>query len=367
MNADRKEWLRQVGEATAPYRESRALAHDRRAAALRRLRRVDPARVPETTPRWHEARAAGQRHRIARVEGCHQTAILVRSCQGCGTESHRMLSCGAGLLCASCRTRTNQRLRSRFTRSRGVALREAQRRGLLVGFSRWTEKLITLTVPHQEHGLPMPPQRRVALLRDAWTRLLRALNRGPFSACPRTGVKPSWYRVTEWTPGSDRFGHPHIHLWSICPWIDRTWLVSAWRDALAAAGYAWSDGAQPVVDVRAARPRNGRSDDSIALELIKYMTKDLDSGGLVDPVLYALVYALFDGSRRTQGSSGFVARGEAERVVVPCSCGHVGCDSFVVAVGSESFDRHRDLVAVEQAARSRERRERLASSRGRVA
>jgi hypothetical protein len=245
-------------------------------------------------------------------------------------------------------------------------MREVANAGLLLGFARWSEKLITLTIPHDEHGLPMPPDRRVSLLRDAWTRFLRVLNRGPFA--PSRGVKPSWYRVTEWTPGQDGWGHPHIHLWAVCPWIDRVWLLRAWRESVAAAGYSWRDGAQPVIDVRATRPRNGRSDDSVALELVKYMTKDLDAGGLVDPELYALVYELFDGSRRTQGSSGFVARGEAERVPAPpCSCGHFGCDSFVVAVGSEAFEYHLHVIAEEQAARSRERRERLASSRGRVA
>jgi hypothetical protein len=364
VNADRKEWLRRVGEATAPYRQQKAEAHERRAEALRRLRRVDPARVPETTPKWHEARAAGQRHRPTRVERCHETGILVRACQGCGVQSRRMLSCGSALLCSQCRTRTNKRLRARFSRSRDVAMRDVQRRGLLVGFARWSEKLITLTVPHEEAGASMSPGRRVELLRGAWTRLLRWLNRsGAFSA---RGA--AWYRVTEWTPGSDGLGHPHIHLWAICPWIDRSRLLRAWRDALSACGYRWADeDAQPVIDVRSVRARNGRTDDAIALELLKYMTKDLDAGGLIDPELYALVYELFDGSRRTQGSSGFIARGQVERVVAPCSCGHVGCDAFVVAVGSESFNRHRDLIAVEQAARSRERALRLSSSLGGVA
>lgn len=365
MNAARAEWLQRVGEATAAHRERKAAVHESWAKVLRGIRRSDPARVPETTPRWHEARAAGHRHRVDRVEGCHKTGILVRACQGCGEQSRRMLSCGSALLCSQCRTRTNKRLRARFSRARDVAMREAQRRGRLLGLSRWSEKLITLTVPHDELGAPMSPERRVALLRGAWTRLLRWLNRsGLFSA---QGV--AWYRVLEWTPGSDGLGHPHIHLWAICPWIDRTRLLAAWRSALSACGYRWADDdAQPVIDVRSVKARHGRTDDSIAHELVKYMTKDLHAGGLIDPKLYALVYSLLDGLRRTQGSSSFMARGEAERPPAPpCSCGHVGCDQFVVSAGSESFDRHRDLIAVEQAARSRERRLRLSPSLGVVA
>jgi hypothetical protein len=366
VEVDRGSWLLRVGDLTRAHRERRALGHERQAAMLRRARQRDPAAVPVTTPRWHEGRANGHRHRVERVTRCHTDAVLVRSCRGCGVESARMLSCGSTLLCRSCRSRAGARLRARFDRARTAALDVVRRSGLLVGFTRWSEKFVTLTVPHMECGERVTAERRVRLLESAWTIFLRTIrSRGAFQR--ERGVDPVWYRVTEWTPGSDGWGHPHIHLWALCPWLDRAWLLGAWRAALAAAGYRWDEGQQPVIDVRAVRERNGRTSDRLASELVKYMTKDLHEGALVDPALFALVYQLYDGKRRTQGARGFMARGESARSVVRCSCGADTCDVWVVPQGAEGFEVQRRAAAEVEAARSRERLARLAASRSGVA
>ncbi len=365
MSLDRGSWLDQVERLTAPHREARALGHERRAKAFRRARRSDP-NVPKTTAPWHEARANGHRHRIQRVKRCHTDAVLVRSCHGCGVESARMLSCGSSLLCRSCRSRGGARLRDKFKRSREAALEKVKLAEGLVGFDRWSEKLITLTVPHSECGVSVDSVRRVRLVADAWTHLLRSMRKkGPFRK--DRGLEPFWYRVSEWTPGSDGRGHPHIHLWALCPWVDRSWLCAAWRSALSSVGFQWEPEQQPVIDVRAVRERNGRTSDALSQELIKYMTKDIHDAALVDPSLFALVYEMYDGSRRTQGSRGFIALGEKARPVVRCVCGAETCHVRVVPQGAEGFEVQRRAAAEVEAARSRERLARLATLRRGVA
>lgn len=372
----RDEWLAQVGEKTGEHREARAQSLERRAYDLRRehvdrvvarhayaaasmglgAEDLSPAEVRETAWReveeqevgkWQFQRAAGQRGRIDSVTACAKDGVMQVGCSGCGEQRHFMRTCGSGLLCSQCRTRRNRRTRERFRRSRGVALRRVRQRGLLVGFSRWSEKLLTFTVPHRQGSIPLSPERRVELLRAAWKRMLRDLNRLVFTPASRArGVEVHWYAAQEWTPGEDGLGHPHVHVWVLCPWLDRAWLVERWTAAIAAEGHVWEEGETAILDVRAAKGRNGKTDDSVADELIKYLTKDLEEtksehgrNRLVDPDVYARMYQLYDGARRCQGSKGFVAL--AEENVAPsscCSCGACGFDVKFVRSDDPSYD-----------------------------
>ena len=70
--------------------------------------------------------------------------------------------------------------------------------------------------------------------------------------------------------------------------------------------------ASPVLDIRAMKdPRSG------ALELIKYLTKDISANGeRLDAELYAQVINALDGHRQTQCSRGFMSRAKkAPRLV----------------------------------------------------
>jgi hypothetical protein len=76
----------------------------------------------------------------------------------------------------------------------------------------------------------------------------------------------------------------------------------------------------PSVDVREVRDGEGS-----AREVIKYLTKDIDSDGRkIAPELYAPVYEALDGSRVTQATTGFMALAVDEREAFICPhCGTV--------------------------------------------
>ena len=390
----RDEWLSQVGGMTEEHRESRAVAYERRAAEVhRQVVEVAVARhqyavasaaldadfeadsvsvmaqalsEAEERTKWHRQRAAGQRRRVESVRSCAQDGVMQVGCTGCGEQRHYMRTCSSSLLCSQCRTRRNQRTRQRFRRSRLVALAALRRRGLLHGFGRWSEKLLTLTIPHAEMGRPLEPERRLAILKAGWVRLLRDLNRlvfGPASAAKR--VEVHWYAAHEWTPGEDGLGHPHLHVWLLCPWLDRDFLVERWRVALAAEGFCWGEDERPILDVRAARGRDGRTDDSVANELIKYLTKDLvetksehGANRLVDPAVYARMYQLYDGKRRSQGSKGFTALADENVAKATCcSCGACGFEVTFKRSDDPDYESALEGVAFTREA-ALERRER---------
>jgi hypothetical protein len=71
----------------------------------------------------------------------------------------------------------------------------------------------------------------------------------------------------------------------------------------------------PIIDIRAVSDPS-----SVALELVKYLTKDIDANGdKIDPDLYAKVYCALDGHRSVQASRGFMKRGEPTEHA--CECG----------------------------------------------
>lgn len=318
---------------------------------------------------WHRQRASGQRHRIQSVLSCATEGIMEVGCKGCGQQRFFMRTCSSALLCRQCRSRRNQRARARFSRSRLVALALVRRRGLLVGRRRWSEKFLTLTVPHLEGGKTVDAERRVTLLRGAWKRFLRDLNRLVFApALASGGAKVHWFAAHEWTPGSDSQGHPHLHVWLLCPWLDRELLVSRWRSALDAEGFCWTEGQKTILDVRAAKGRDGRSDSSCANELIKYLVKDLEKtvsedghNQFVDPALFARMYVLYDGSRRTQGASGFVSLDAAN--VESASCQDPRCGAkcgFEVRFLRSAAPEYADALAFAHAAIAERQRVRAA-------
>lgn len=121
-----------------------------------------------------------------------------------------------------------------------------------------------------------------------------------------------FFRVLEWTIGSDRLGHPHLHVWLFCSYIEQAELQSWWGQALAeVTGEPMA--LRAIVDIREAKGGFER-------ELIKYLTKDIMAdGSKVPPQLYAEVYKALDGHRNTQASRGFMGKGK--QVASRCECG----------------------------------------------
>jgi hypothetical protein len=167
---------------------------------------------------------------------------------------------------------------------------------------------------------------RLKIVAVAWRGFTRMLNKelarrrnGAFAlgGRPCNGV---WFRALEWTPAADQLGHPHIHIWFFGPYLPHALIEQWWRRALSRALAAPSSLESTVVDVREVRDGEGG-----AREVIKYLTKDIDSDGRkIAPELYAPVYEALDGSRVTQATTGFMALAVDEREAFICPhCGTV--------------------------------------------
>ena len=334
---DRRAWLYEVERLTATFRE-------RRARRLRWRAHVRAQANPEAA-RWHYARATGELERFARARDCGQSARLVRAhCRACGVVHELIPGCGAVLVCVACRKRAMRRAQARFLRARSERVRRIGRR--MRGHGAYSDKLVTFTVPHVGTAAE-----RIEWLRRAqerfgrwwadhmprdiagkkpglvWQQTSHEARGGHWRiARPEERLGYAWLRSIEWKQSADGEGHPHAHVWALCPYLPQRELTRAWRRALAAsdppvAGYVDASHEVPSepgsswpipirVDIRRIR-----SAKEAAAEVIKYATKDLEhesrdgerTGKLVEPSVYATVYQLFCGRRRIQACRGFYA------------------------------------------------------------
>lgn len=348
-----------VGEATKPHRERKARSFDERAAKLERAARLANLsdRDVKRAGAWFRARAKGQRRRIENVRGCGREKAAVIVCDGCGTLSEKGMRCGVGSICVSCRGKIASKKRGNFARSRDVIISRARALGLLRENrrgGRWSEKLLTLTAPH----LPTVGLReRIERVRNAWPFFLRSFNR--WLRAQKSHEHSAWFRNVEWTQAEDHLGHPHIHAWLFCPYLDRQILIGWWRDALQRVGYNSTNCAKSKLETSVFQGEKRAShkmqcDDSISgeiespadelrhlmidirearggdvgVEVIKYLTKDLASdGSKIAATLYASVVSMFDGARTTQSSRGFMGLSQFKPM---CDCG--SCASFSVRI-----------------------------------
>ncbi|MGC4088725.1 MAG: hypothetical protein QM756_12670 [Polyangiaceae bacterium] len=306
------DWLRKVGEHTKADRIARARALiTRRAEVCSGMRRdgFGEATIAQKA-RWYDQRARGHRERIERVEAC-ATALVTVSCQCCGVARDFSAGCRSWLLCLRCRSATAAQWRARFRSARDVVVARAAARGLLREFrprGRWGERFLTLTMPHGVRSI----RERIALALDAWPVFLRLFNA---YLDGRDLQSVEWFRVFEWTPGADGFGHPHFHVWIFSPFIHVNSVCEWWRHALESVGGEVVD--HVVVDLRAVTEPSDASN-----ELIKYMLKDISANGeKLAPELFAAVFAALKGRRMRQASRGFM--GLSSKVKPCCECGAV--------------------------------------------
>ena len=305
-------WLEGVEVLTAAHRRKRARFYADRAMVKRAAARAEgwSREGAQEAGNWDASRAQGQRDRFHRVRDCGTNTLRVK-CQACGHEQEVREGCSCRLLCVSCRGAKACQLRARFGRARTSAVEEAESRGLYNPRrrgGRYTEKLLTLTVPHCRHD---GVAERIHRALDAFGFFGRKLQKWRRDyAVPML----EWFRVFEWTPGTDRRGHPHLHIWALSPYLDHELLRAWWTTALARAGY--EDAQRPIVDIREVT--NG---ESVQRELVKYLTKDIDAQGKkIPPELYAKVYMALDGRRVVQASRGFMSRAGKG----PCACVECG-------------------------------------------
>jgi len=202
----------------------------------------------------------------------------------------------------------------------------------------WTEKLLTLTLPHSgDVG------RDVATLPKAWrvfwklTRIHLEIDRGLSKAHVTQVV---YLRVIEITAGQKDDGHAHMHVYLICPYLYSALLRLHWAKAIESCGYEirTRSAPTPLADVLASVKEDWRRAElqrllvtrrngepilevpnpvidivkcyaGIEHEIIKYLVKDAERDGngvlVFDDDFLARVYEATEGFRMIQTSRGF--------------------------------------------------------------
>lgn len=321
---------------------------------------VDELRGAITSRRWHDGREKGQRERFEKVRACGSRVMIAR-CSTCGGGTGQQgdlrvvpEGCGVRRVCQKCDAQGAAQRRARFGNARGRAYVEGDRYGLRRHYrkgGRYTEKMLTLTVPHFLHANTLPGKRnrkgeivpgvrelarddlhaRILAVWLAWPKFMRKV---VDHLRERNEHHFSWHRAFEWTPGVDGIGHPHFHVYWFSPFVDQGLLRSWWGDALRAVGVPvkrFEDGRYNLrVDLRMLREFNagamrellkGGRRQQIEMSRIEFdpeygRAADLsfkyaegwtlgDIQHFCSPDVLARLYMALEGKRLTQASSGF--------------------------------------------------------------
>jgi hypothetical protein len=252
--------------------------------------------------KWHAARARGQRERFERVDGCQRETAVRIQCESCGVLCEHVGRCRCALACTSCRGKISYEKRAKLSVARRSAVHQAFQAGLFRWNrkgGRWSEKLLTLTIPHLPElgviarielirsagslfsrffgqwlkstplwrpGLPSnaqtdghdgPPTDEPIPLSGKPPRTEESAVRRDLAHARRYGAREPgrhvgasgywayadyqgrslvrWVRHVEWTPGSDLQGHPHYHFWFLGPYLPHAILEAIWTRAVLAA------------------------------------------------------------------------------------------------------------------------------------
>lgn len=343
-------WLHAVESLTSMHRASRAADLLRR--GTRRTETEDWSHDedgvvtnhgPTTngTPivtRWHEQRIKGQAERFERVERCgtFENALDVTFEDGKTQTKFLRTKCECWRVCQKCLDKRKWKLSEGMKTQRELILRrhksETHRR-YRGPEGKWSEKLLTFTVPHGPQG----PGHDARVIVDAWQQLLRRvrkhlLSRGASrisASGKQVAVSIPWCRALEVAPG-DSGGHAHLHVWWYGPFLDAVLLRAWWGELLREAGVtgipvrrwrelraqgrdrrlaSWLGNPSeehgipwPVVDIR-------RGDESASLYTQKvgvalYITKGTDTSR-IEPAHAASIYETFEGVRAVQWARGW--------------------------------------------------------------
>jgi hypothetical protein len=205
---------------------------------------------------------------------------------------------------------------------------------------KWSEKIITFTVPHSEHG----PAHDARVLVDAWQKMLRRVRahlvqRGCVERTTDGKAKARsvpWNRALEVSVRSEH--HAHMHVWWLGPYLESALLQVWWGQILSEAGapverLSWGDflagarqsGHAPdsrlaewlgnplpadvlpwgIVDVRANRSDSASlSQYTQKVGVALYVTKGVETARL-EPSHAAAIYEVFEGVRAVQWARGW--------------------------------------------------------------
>lgn len=334
----------------------------------------------ETRDRWHAGRADGQIYRFRNLNRCGYRWRQA-SCKNCDHDRAQVPeSCGIRRLCLQCSFGNARKRQARYGRGRARVVVEGYRAGRMMRGDpeRYGERFLTLTNQHWTLSEVEAHLRELEAQRDAWQikgdaferlaamrglRILRGTIKRTrkilegteetgdvglrismlWAAWPRFRKKlgdhlkdrghKEWklHRSAEWTPGHDRAGHPHFHLWIWSPFIDDRLVAQMWTDSLREVGapFEWHETA--IIDLRALKSPNLnlarellKGDDRQAIRFARLESKDgrpMSAGEQVvayadgwtiweiiescDPDTIAQVYMGFEAKRFTQASAGF--------------------------------------------------------------
>ena len=306
------------------------------ALEVNRAELVEDMREAIASRKWHERRERGQRERFDKVRACGSRFMVARCQCGAGTGRKgeiRMVpeGCGVRRVCQRCDTHGAIARRARFGRARGRCFVDGDRYGLRRRFRKggaYTEKMLTLTVPHFGLADARPCKRgegvrelarddlhaRIVALWLAWPKF----NRRVVEHLRERGEDHfAWHRSFEWTPAVDGIGHPHFHVYWFSPFVHIDLIRQWWADALREVGWR-VDYADGVYDegLTVGR-RKVRQRDSIVVHLKKLREMNADA-----------VRELMKGGHRSALTMSRIDLAPGERPY-----GSAGIDGFAYAEG----------------------------------
>lgn len=255
-----KTWLETVELYTSFWRRSRAARHRLKAGSA-----------------WHRDREKGQAERFERVATCGAVRWVLQRHDSQGTRERKLEQrCDCWRVCQRCLDRRRWKLKTGIEqqRERAFELHARQRARWYRGAEgRWSERLITLTVPHGE-----TPAHDARLLTKAWRELSARIAQHLKKDRDADGAKPVWVRALEVEPGAGG-GHAHLHVWWFGPFLDHAWLRVTWGRILESMGakcpqLPWREAQRKAVDARFSawgrtrRGRNGRDPETVPWPIV---------------------------------------------------------------------------------------------------
>jgi hypothetical protein len=292
--------------------------HEHRTTAAVRETMTDALSVAK----WHQGRDNGQKYRFRKLAACG-SRVMIAQCKSCEGDRRAVVEgCGIARLCKLCSLRNAKKRRGRFGRARarvstdlariGYTRSRKKQRGTLTPGGLWSDKMITLTVPHfllshvaedariRDFGKGRAidaTMARIYAVRAAWPLFARALGRwfklggtlerpkkydvprAPIAMPLKDGTlaPPPMHRAFEWTVGGDGLGHPHFHIWLLGPKIPGETLAAMWRDALIACGVPLASDAHVVVTIQHFRDFNGAAVGELLKDGLTRQTLNLEA------------------------------------------------------------------------------------------
>lgn len=338
----RQEWLWAVESLTSMHR--RSVAAQLRARGTRLAESVDDDGVCASEPyisKWHQQRIDGQAERFERVAACgtYEYALDVTDEHGNVTTRPLRKKCDCWRVCPRCMNKRKWKLSEgmKSARARALQIHRSQLHKRYRGKEgKWSEKLITFTVPHGEGG----PAADARVLVGAWQKLLRRIRRhlvqrGAYEVrgarAKRTAVSVPWNRALEVATSNGE--HAHMHVWWLGPFLDVSLLSLWWGELLTGAGVAhvqrvpttvllgrgkdarlagWAGNPEPdellpcgIVDIRTDKGGDGglaAYAQKVGISL--YVTKGTETSAL-EPAHAASIYEVFEGTRAVQWARGW--------------------------------------------------------------